>query len=374
MLNPLLKEFPVRDGEFKYVVGSEVFSEDKIDEICGFFKGEAPWHRGEGSFYNQDEFNFSSSDIPPHLNWLTSPPIIAELRLIMENWFKVRLDKNCDVSARRIGVGQGVGPHTDNPFYGYETHRLVIGASKNYNDDQCGHLLLLHDRSGESIFAALRPIANSFFAFAAQQRSFHAVTDVKYGTVEFLVFSFTHIGNCGTVTSYVDGMLESNKSIVFTSEALNVVSWMKSLGVNKIKHTNSTLLEHLIGVYRMLSSWNLRSHISSAGLCHSLYSFGEDVILKESQRELLRQQIGDFSEECVWRFCNEDRMAAILSCEDGEVATCLVHLLLANTIEQMPRIHFSEANWNLDREFFSRMTPLLCEKAKAVARHIYFLP
>ena len=49
------------------------------------------------------------------------------------------------------------------------------------------------------------------------------------------------------------------------------IEFLRNLGCDEVNHANQTLLEHLIGVYKLLKSWNVPEYIQDAGLFHSVY-------------------------------------------------------------------------------------------------------
>ena len=81
------------------------------------------------------------------------------------------------------------------------------------------------------------------------------------------------------------------------------IEFLRNLGCDEINHTNQTLLEHLIGVYKLLKSWNAPEYIQDAGLFHSVYgtSYFKPVILID--REVVKNIIGIHAEALVFIFC-----------------------------------------------------------------------
>ena len=81
------------------------------------------------------------------------------------------------------------------------------------------------------------------------------------------------------------------------------IEFLRNLGCDEIDHANQTLLEHLIGVYKLLKSWNVPEYIQDAGLFHSVYgtSYFKPVILID--REVVKNIIGIHAEALVFIFC-----------------------------------------------------------------------
>ena len=70
------------------------------------------------------------------------------------------------------------------------------------------------------------------------------------------------------------------------------IEFLRNLGCDEVNHANQTLLEHLIGVYKLLKSWNVPEYIQDAGLFHSVYgtSYFKPVMLID--REVVKNIIG----------------------------------------------------------------------------------
>lgn len=73
-----------------------------------------------------------------------------------------------------------------------------------------------------------------------------------------------------------------------------------------IKHSNSTLLNHCIGVYNELVKLQAPLHVQMAGLFHSVYGtehFNPDININ---RDELKDIIGEEAENLVYQFCNQN--------------------------------------------------------------------
>ena len=81
------------------------------------------------------------------------------------------------------------------------------------------------------------------------------------------------------------------------------IEFLRNLGCDEIDHANQNLLEHLIGVYNLLKSWNVPEYIQDAGLFHSVYgtSYFKPVMLID--REVVKNIIGIHAEALVFIFC-----------------------------------------------------------------------
>jgi hypothetical protein len=76
-----------------------------------------------------------------------------------------------------------------------------------------------------------------------------------------------------------------------------------------VDHTNGDLLTHLEGTARLLEAWNAREALVLAGLCHALYGTDgfEPFLVPISDRDFVRDVIGDEAEEIVYVYASCDR-------------------------------------------------------------------
>ena len=110
------------------------------------------------------------------------------------------------------------------------------------------------------------------------------------------------------------------------------IEFLRNLGCDEIDHANQTLLEHLIGVYKLLKSWNVPEYIQDAGLFHSVYgtSYFKPVVLTD--REVVKNIIGIHAEALVFIFCflPPPREQEISNIKDEQVKQDLLLIHRAN--------------------------------------------
>ena len=111
------------------------------------------------------------------------------------------------------------------------------------------------------------------------------------------------------------------------------IEFLRNLGCDEIDHANQTLLEHLIGVYKLLKSWNVPEYIQDAGLFHSVYgtSYFKPVMLID--REVVKNIIGIHAEALVFIFCflPQPREQEISNIKNEQVKQDLLLIHRANT-------------------------------------------
>ena len=110
------------------------------------------------------------------------------------------------------------------------------------------------------------------------------------------------------------------------------IQFLKKIGCDEVGHKNQTLLDHLIGVYNLLKSWDAPEYVQDAGLFHSVYGttyFKPQMI---TSREMVKELIGDQAEILAYLYCiiSAPRLQGILGIEDEEVKKDLLLIDKAN--------------------------------------------
>jgi hypothetical protein len=124
--------------------------------------------------------------------------------------------------------------------------------------------------------------------------------------------------------------IEQSKRRQIPEEALEL---LHQFHADETPHTGRSLIDHLIGTYRLLVSWGNSEPVCLAGLFHSIY--GTNIFLFRSarfdQRHEVRAAIGETAEHLAYLFCTCDRPLALLQ------ALLQPHLGLPDNIDSTPR-------------------------------------
>jgi hypothetical protein len=162
---------------------------------------------------------------------------------------------------------------------------------------------------------------------------------------------------------------------------LFILDKLDRFGISSIKHSDSTLIDHLVGTYEMTKNWDCPEYLCLAALCHSIYgteSFSKNPATLKN-RQYMQETIGEKAErlaylfgahvkESLWQnlvikppFFIRDRFEN----RDIEISKddlCdLITITLANWLEQRPRT--ADKYQNLRKEEFLRSRPFLSKKA-----------
>ena len=136
------------------------------------------------------------------------------------------------------------------------------------------------------------------------------------------------------------------------------LDFLESIGCSEKTHTGRTLIEHLMGVRRILKEWGAPEYLQDAGLFHAVYG---TAYLKEQMtvnRDKVRDLIGEHAEEICFLFCTipHPRNDNINNIEDEQLRIDLLVLTEANIDDEAHRPRRME-NWRkkmiLGREVYN---------------------
>ena len=121
------------------------------------------------------------------------------------------------------------------------------------------------------------------------------------------------------------------------------IDFLKQLGSDKFKHRNQSLLEHLIGVRDLLKKWGAPEYVQDGGLFHSVYGTTYFKPQMTTDRDAVRDLIGEKAEELAYWFCFLDspRSQRIAILENEQLKKDLLLIDKANEEDQ--------ANASMDR-------------------------
>lgn len=84
-----------------------------------------------------------------------------------------------------------------------------------------------------------------------------------------------------------------------------LTDFLVSYGTDKVPHSDTPFLAHLIGVYKDLKEWGCEEHVLLAGLFHSIYGTEQfqGFKLPLTERETIRDLIGQKAERLAYVNC-----------------------------------------------------------------------
>ena len=125
------------------------------------------------------------------------------------------------------------------------------------------------------------------------------------------------------------------------------VEFLKNLGCGDVGHKNQTLLDHLLGVHKLLKSWDVSEYVQDAGLFHSVYGTTYFKPRMITNRKVIQGIIGFQAEVLSYIYCilAAPRIKGILLVEDEPTRKDLLLIDKANE-EDMALADMKEnRNW-----------------------------
>lgn len=135
-----------------------------------------------------------------------------------------------------------------------------------------------------------------------------------------------------------------------------LTDFLVSHGTDKIPHSDTPFLAHLIGVYKDLKEWGCEEHVMLAGLFHSIYGTEQfqGFKLPLTDRDTVRELIGEKAERLAYVNC-----ALVRASIDQSAATGIPQIHDRFTDEPLPIT---------DDEWRDLLTMHLCDRLEQVER------
>lgn len=104
------------------------------------------------------------------------------------------------------------------------------------------------------------------------------------------------------------------------SYAPPLISFLRELGADGVRHSGRTFLEHLVGTAFLLEKWGYDDEVCKAGLFHSVYGteYFRGGVLSFDDRPRVREKIGERAERLAWIFCAFERRCIGTAIAGGE--------------------------------------------------------
>jgi len=116
------------------------------------------------------------------------------------------------------------------------------------------------------------------------------------------------------------------------------IDFLESIGCGEVMHSGRTLLEHLIGTYKILDEGFAPLYVCDAGLFHSVYgtAYFKPKTISLDNRDIVKDVIGEEAENLAFMFCviPSPRFDNIMSLTDEKIRDELLMIEDANREEQ----------------------------------------
>jgi ribulose bisphosphate carboxylase small subunit len=130
--------------------------------------------------------------------------------------------------------------------------------------------------------------------------------------------SISNVGECSAVAevSVLEQILADDYEGMDPSVLPNSIRGLKARGAHRCWHKHSTFLDHLLGVHNILRLWGQGHIIGRVGLFHSAYSnsyVNLALFDPSTERDLMRELIGNQAEDLVYMFCIINRQEVVVN-------------------------------------------------------------
>jgi hypothetical protein len=101
------------------------------------------------------------------------------------------------------------------------------------------------------------------------------------------------------------------------------LEFLERVGASQAGHASGSLMDHLVGTWRLLQAWGCSDPVCFAGLFHSVYgtSYYKLQSVPFGQRRQVRELVGDEAEQLAFLFCVADRPGALWAALDTRLIT-----------------------------------------------------
>ena len=208
--------------------------------------------------------------------------ISDKLELYEAELFKTvikKIHKDCDllrVYSNAYTFGTEGFPHTDSNRFGEET--FILYLNKTWLPEWGGETVVF-DNTNTDIEKAVLPKFGRIIRFPSNR--LHVARSISKWCTELrivLVYKIKLYEACHT--------------------------YLKSVNAYDIPHSGRNLGTHLWGVYNLLKKENNTEDVCLAGLFHSIYGTNKFKTVCETNRNTIKNLIGEKAEFLVWVFCN----------------------------------------------------------------------
>jgi len=158
-----------------------------------------------------------------------------------------------------------------------------------------------------------------------------------------------------------------------------MINYLLSLGLDRVNHSGTSLLYHLLGTKEILQKWDAPEYVCDAGLFHSVYGteyFYLPNMISTKVITEVRELIGEKAERLAWTFSSMKRKDFEKFAGNGtpsfvrsfsgnvkisltsEDVSDLCNITIANILEQFPRLEEEKVS-----NHFLKLKPHILPKA-----------
>lgn len=331
---------------FPHFVNDGALPDDLAESLLCWMEATQSWRLHTASFFEQYELDLIATSVPSDCSIIFAPETLSAIVKRYAALFGQRMTGQARVTAHKLICGQTIGIHTDQPRSDRETHRLLVHLNRGWSEKVGGELILLNGNNIDMLHSVIAPFHNRSIGFEMSEHSYHAVAKVNNWTRYTLIFSFW---------AEVESPTRKITEHALMPQRDRILEFLNDFTTTAPPHSNSTFLNHLKGVERILDRWGASLETRLAGLMHSIYGTEGFPAFAEVNRAKVRELIGQKASRLIELFCAMDQKSLMESIVTGQPLLRtgngeplestpdqieeLLLIYLANIAEQLPRLY-----------------------------------
>ena len=192
--------FLTRSEPFWYAQAEQVLEPEQAAGLLGWLEAIANWKVNDGGFYTAEETALEVENCPASLTDVFSRDGLSRLAVSAAALFGVGVELHGPIVVHKMTHGNGVGIHSDHPYPGEETHRLLVFLGHDAGLCRGGHFVLFAGPRPEDARIILPRRHNTGLAFRLDKDSYHAVSVICSGVRYSLILSFRQLQRAESIT------------------------------------------------------------------------------------------------------------------------------------------------------------------------------
>lgn len=177
---------------FAHAVFETFFDSAIASDLLTYLESEAEWHADGGKFYRRKTIDLMAQrglHARRTVGSVMSVETVNALRGYVETIFSCELSGRVEVLAQLMEVGDRIGPHTDEPRGGSETHRVVVNLNRGFENHYGGQLVLFTPHALPDSLVIVPPVHNSAVAMEFSTESWHYVEEIRASQRYSVIYS-----------------------------------------------------------------------------------------------------------------------------------------------------------------------------------------
>jgi hypothetical protein len=358
------------DLPYKHFVFEDFFGKENAAFVTERLQEIKQWTYRVGGTDDMWEHKFTQGAADELSAYLFSA--VGPIRTLMEDEFGVELSHAVtDISAHKLMAGQRVAVHSDNPTLGNPTHHFIVNFTPAYAGEMSGYGLICYQKSLEAVHTALQPVADTGFAFEANNHSFHAVSKVLKGPRFTVVYSFWHVGNTTANHTRINSEFTSAMNAYAHEINMQEKDTLYGLEVLATARKFPTSVKRWMQTYSLLRQWGVAEAVAKSGLALCVWNDFVSMNAGTAALNALLEEV--LGKNAVNLGENYAQLALVTnpSAPLEELENNLAEVHFAMVITQTPWRFFTVEKWQKEQADYLRCRDFLCRESRQLLDGIY---